>query len=225
MKLSHSRKTVIAALGLLTMAGAAHGGGVEHSDGMSSKSFDDPSRWLMRFRAIQVNPDTKSTVDVIGGEVTASTQIVPELDFTYFFTDHIAAELILAVTPHDMGARDTLLGNVDLGDVWLLPPTLNLQYHFNPKGKIRPYAGAGINYTIFFGEDSGDVDTIEYDDGFGFSLQAGMDYEINEKWAFNIDVKKIYLNTDVTLVNGGVPVDADVDLDPWIVGVGLAYRF
>ncbi|MGV7244750.1 OmpW family outer membrane protein, partial [Caballeronia sp. M23-90] len=29
----------------------------------------------------------------------------------------------------------------------MLPPTLLLQYYFNAAGKIRPYVGAGLNYT------------------------------------------------------------------------------
>jgi outer membrane protein len=39
----------------------------------------------------------------------------------------------------------------------------------------------------------------------------------------NMDIKKIYLNTDVSVNNGAVT--ADVDLDPWVFGVGVGYRF
>ena len=112
---------------------------------------------------------------------------------------------------------------VDLGDVWILPPTLLLQYHFTPKDQFRPYVGAGINYTIFYGEDSGAVTSIDYEDNFGYALQAGMDYDLGNQWVFNIDVKKLWLNTDVS-INGGA-ITADVDLDPWIFGTGFGYRF
>ena len=112
---------------------------------------------------------------------------------------------------------------VDLGDVWVLPPTLNLQYHFNPEGKFRPYAGAGLGYIFYYGEDSGAVNNIKYDDGISYSLQVGADFEIDEHWAFNMDVKKLYHNTDVS-INGGA-ITADVDLDPWVIGTGLSYRF
>jgi len=46
---------------------------------------------------------------------------------------------------------------------------------------------------------------------------------LNENWGLNFDVKKVYLNTDVS-VNAGA-VTADVDLDPWIVGFGITYKF
>ena len=35
----------------------------------------------------------------------------------------------------------------------MLPPTLTAQYHFNPHGAVRPYLGAGVNYSIFSKED------------------------------------------------------------------------
>lgn len=183
----------------------------------------EKSPWQLRGRLITVQPDEDSSISPIGGEVDVDGSVVPELDISYFFNDHVAAELILAVTPHDVKAEGTSLGNVDLGDVWLLPPTLTVQYHFTPEKQFRPYVGAGLNYTIFFDEDAGAMSDIDYDNGVGYALQAGFDYGIDEHWAFNADLKKLYLNTDVSINNGAVT--ADVDLDPWIFGIGATYRF
>jgi len=180
---------------------------------------------LMRARAIYVVPDEDATTS-IGGNVGINNDIVPELDFTYFVTDNIGVELILATTKHHVTAVDTALGaSASLGSVMLLPPTLTLQYHFNPKGDFSPYIGAGVNYTFYYDESApgGAITDIDYDDGFGVALQAGFDYKIDEKWSFNVDVKKIWLNTDVK-VNGGA-VTADVDIQPWIFGVGVGYTF
>ncbi len=186
------------------------------------KAWNAKERFMIRARAINVMPDENSTT-TIGGEVTVKNQVVPELDFSYFFTDNIAAELIAGVTPHDMGAKNTALGNLNLGDVWLLPPTLTLQYHFNPSGNIRPYTGAGIGYVHYFNVDSGSFNSIEYKDGISYALQAGVDMAINEHWAVNADVKKLFHNTHANINHG--TATADVDLDPWIMGVGIAYRF
>jgi len=177
------------------------------------------SPWLIRVRGIYVSPDESASVRGLAGSVEADGSLVPELDISYFFTDNIAAELILATSNHDMSAT----AGVDLGDVWVLPPTLTLQYHFSPKETFRPYVGAGINYTIFYGEDKGAVASIDYEDGFGYALQAGADFGLGNQWVFNLDVKKLWLNTDVT-INGGA-ITADVDLDPWIFGAGFGYRF
>ena len=187
-------------------------------------SVEDP--WLIRVRAIDVVPDESATIKAIGGDAKISNQIVPELDISYFFSENIAAELILATTPHDVTATGTALGNVDLGDVWLLPPTLTLQYHFSPRATIRPYIGAGINYTIFYNEDPGAVVDVDYDNSVGWALQAGADIPVGDTYFLNFDVKKVFLGTDVT-VNAGAAgsVGADVDIDPWIFGVGVGRRF
>lgn len=183
---------------------------------------DDKSPWLVRVRIIDVVPEESSSTS-IGGAITASDRIVPELDISYFWTDHFATELILATNSHNIGAVGTSLGDLDAGSVSLLPPTLLAQYHFNPDGRFRPYVGAGINYTFFYDADAGDLTSISYDDGFGYALQTGIDIGLNDNWAINADVKKIFLNTDAS-INGGA-VTADVDIDPWIFGFGLAYRF
>ena len=101
--------------------------------------------WLVRGRAVIVAPDESSTIGVIGGEAAVDEAYMPEVDFSYFFTDNIAAELVLTSTNHDVAAEGTSLGDVDLGDVWLLPPVLALQYHFAPKATVSPYIGGGVN--------------------------------------------------------------------------------
>ena len=188
--------------------------------------FADKERWIIRARALMVEPDEGASISQIGGDVDIDEQYVPELDFTYFFTENVAAELILATTPHDVTAINTAAGQVDLGTVWLLPPTLTFQYHFLPNSDtFRPYIGAGVNYTLFYNVDEGAADDMDYDNSFGYALQAGFDYGINENWAFNADVKKVMINTDVSIQSGANRINADVDIDPWIFGVGLAYRF
>lgn len=186
---------------------------------------------LVRGRIIHVQPDEGSSLKLgttaIPGKASVDTSTVPELDFSYFFTDNIAAELILGTTHHHVKAKGSPLGaSVDLGDVWLLPPTVTLQYHFNPKGAVSPYVGAGVNYTIFYGDDPGAALGIDYDNSFGLALQGGVDVALTDKWSLNLDVKKLWLSTDVK-VNAGLaaPVNAKVDLDPWIFGVGFGYRF
>lgn len=197
--------------------------------GATAPAMAEQGDWLFRLRALHVVPDESAQISPIAGTADIDTSIVPELDISYFFTDHIAAELILAVTPHDVMARGTALGDVDLGDVTLLPPTLTLQYHFNPEGQISPYVGAGVNYTIFFDEDlpaGSPLVDIDYSESFGGALQAGVDYRLNDRWFLNADLKKVWIQTDVTIDAGGLgTVTGDVDIDPWIFGIGLGFRY
>lgn len=177
--------------------------------------------WLLRARAIDVMPDESADVTVIGGSVEITNNVVPELDISYFLTDNVALELIAATSKHKVTAT---AGNLDLGDVWALPPTLTLQYHFVNESSFKPYVGAGVNYTYFYGDDAGkDINTIEYNGSVGPALQAGLDYKLDEKYSLNLDVKKIWMNSNVK-INGGA-IRADVDLDPWVVGVGVGYTF
>jgi len=210
--------------------------------GFAGTATAEDNPWMLRARAIAVLPDESAALSAGGaglaGDADIGEQYVPEFDITYFFTDNIAAELILAVTPHDVSAvKVTVPGaltnaTVDLGDVWLLPPTLTLQYHFRNAGKFKPYVGAGVNATFFFNEDEGPVaDGMDYDPSFGPALQAGFDYDLDGQeggFALNVDVKKIWINTDVTVdftTALGATVNADVDINPLVVGVGLAYKY
>jgi outer membrane protein len=183
------------------------------------------SPWLVRGRILAVLPDEDAKVTPLGGNLKIGDQYVPELDISYFFDKHWAAELILAVTPHDITHTPT---GLDIGRVWLLPPTLTVQYHFQPDDPMfRPYVGAGINYTAFFGHGSADPAILDahFGSSFGFALQAGADFPINEHWSINVDVKKVWIDTDAHLDTTLGPVNANVDINPVIVGVGVAYRF
>ncbi len=192
---------------------------------LAAPAMAEQGDWLVRLRAINVVPNEEATITPIGGDVDIDTSVVPELDITYFVQDNWALELILGVTPHDVMAVDTAAGDIDLGDVTLLPPTLTLQYHFNPEGQYRPYVGAGVNYTYFFNEDlpSGSaLSTIEYDSSFGLAAQAGIDIALQDEWFLNLDVKYIDIDTDV-VIDGAVT--ADVQIDPVVFGVGFGRRF
>lgn len=177
-------------------------------------------RFQIRVRGIGVFADGDGIVENTTLDTDVDNAFTPEVDLTYFFTPNIAAELIAATAQHSIDA-----GSNDIGDTWILPPTLTLQYHFTPDNKFSPYVGAGINYSIFYGEDSGSGFTdLNVDNGFGLAAQAGFDYWINDNWGLNLDAKYIDLNVDVSVNNGALQAN-DVDINPWIIGAGVSYRF
>jgi outer membrane protein len=175
--------------------------------------------FLIRARALAVVPDEDVKSDTLAGKGKIDNDVIPEVDFSYFVTDNIALELIAGTSKHDVTWND----GKDLGSVRLLPPTLTAQYHFMPKSRFSPYVGAGINYTFFYDSKPGQFNSVKYDDGFGYAFQAGFDYAISGPWSLNVDVKKIFLNTDVSVNNGAVKADADIN--PWLFGIGVGYRF
>jgi outer membrane protein len=181
---------------------------------------------MIRVRAIGVIPlDSSSSISVIGGQVNATAQAAPEADFSYFFTDNIAIELIAATTRHNVSASNTAIGHVDVGSVWALPPTLTLQYHFFPHERFSPYVGVGINATFVYGAHAAGppVTDVTLSHNVGAAIQAGVDYNIGGHWFANADVKQIFLNTTAS-INGGA-IKAHTALNPLVVGMGIGYRF
>ncbi|MDF0607120.1 outer membrane beta-barrel protein [Neisseriaceae bacterium TC5R-5] len=175
---------------------------------------------LARFRVININPDVKvdNTLAAINTDVNSKT--VPEFDFTYMITNNIGAELILATARHEVNT--SAFGSI--GKVSLLPPTLTLQYHFAPEAKIRPYVGAGVNYTRFYNAGlnaAGNEVSIDKN-SWGGALQLGTDVAINKTWFVNFDVKKIWIKTDATMNGAGL---GTLEINPWMFGIGLGTKF
>ena len=54
-------------------------------------SADDGKDWIIRARGVYVKTDSHSRVSTLGGSVATTSDRVPELDFTRFFTKNIAS--------------------------------------------------------------------------------------------------------------------------------------
>lgn len=195
----------------------------------SQSAFADLSNWQIGIRGLDVVPDASSSpITGIGGTVNSiSSDVIPELDINYYFTNNVSSELILGTTHNNVEARNTSVGTVKLGSVDLLPPTLTMLYHFLPTSFISPYVGAGVNYTYFYNENSGSTATsIYYSDSFGPALQAGLDINVAKGWAINLDVKKLFISSNVTASVPGVGnVTTNVKINPFVYGLGVQYRF
>ena len=209
---------------------------------------------VVRLRAVSVSPDESSSLGKYmarniapglmstGAELAVDNNVIPEIDFSYYITKNIAAELILAVgSRHDISitkaGAGAAIGNQGLGSVNVLPPTLTLQWHFMPDQMFDPYVGAGINYSIMMDRklntESGAAAPIKINverDSWGPAIQAGFDVNLKDGWQINADVKKVWMNTDVKAKNplvAGTPwtkIDS-LDIDPWVIGIGIGKKF
>lgn len=199
--------------------------------GLSVNGFaQQKGDFRMRLRATAVIPQESAEISVIKGNVDISNTVIPELDFTYFLAKNFSANLILGTTKHEVSAINTALGNVDLGRVWLLPPTLTFAYHMPVSKQVQPYVGAGVNYTIFYGVKNGPaIAETSYKNTFAPAAQLGVDFDISKKLFLNFDVKKLWLSTDATVttipsVAGGATVVADTKIDPWLCSFGIGIK-
>tara|TARA_R110002110_G_scaffold406421_1_gene626375 strand:- start:191058 stop:191750 length:693 start_codon:yes stop_codon:yes gene_type:complete len=202
---------------------------------------------IFRAGAVTVDPNASSDkinlpgVPALEADVDDDTQlsIIP----VYMVSDKWGVEL-LAATPfeHDVSVGG---GGIELaaGSVKHLPPTLSVQYY--PRGGKsgwQPYFGIGANYTFIFDEEVdgelkgalgailGATDAnLDLDDSFGLSAQAGVDIPLGEHWAINAGVWYIDISTTAELTavtpGGNAKVEFDVDIDPWVYNIGIAYKF
>ncbi|MBL0944792.1 MAG: OmpW family protein [Hydrogenophaga sp.] len=170
---------------------------------------------LVRARAVHLDSANK---DSTGLGLSIDNKWLPEVDFSYFFSPNIAAELILTVPQK----QHVYSNGAEIGTLKHLPPTLTLQYHFHTDSGIKPYVGAGLNYTRFSSVNllggAADIDR----NSWGPALQVGVDIPLAKNLYLNVDVKKAYIKTDVSA--GGTKVGS-FKVDPLLVGVGLGWRF
>lgn len=192
---------------------------------------------FIRIRGIMIAP-TESSGPILPAfpteEVKVNNSVMPEVDITHMVSDNVGLELIAATTKHNAsGISGTTGGIGKLASTWVLPPTLTVQYHFAPEAKVRPYVGAGVNYTIFYSEKpSAGLETavgqtdVNLKDSFGWAAQAGIDIDLNEKMFLNFDVKYIDIDTTARLATTAIGTQrVKISLDPIVVGVGVGFRF
>lgn len=185
------------------------------------------SPWMLRVRGLGVITHDSGSIDgVAGAGLNYSDTVIPELDVSYFFTDNIAAELILGTTFAKINTTGSL-GEIDVGKAWLLPPTLTLQYHFTNFGAFKPYVGAGVNYSMFYNQsEKPGFHNLDVKNDFGAAVQVGFDYMLTKNWGVNFDVKKIFLETKWSATHDALgDISGKAKIDPWLVGAGVTYRF
>lgn len=173
------------------------------------------SPWMVRVRATNLGMANK---DSTGLNLSVNDKTIPEVDISYFVTKNIAAELVLTVPQK----QHVYAGATDIGTFKHLPPTLLLQYHFTDLGGVKPYVGAGVNYTRISSVNLVTGHQLE-NDSFGLAFQAGVDIPLDKKWSVNFDVKKIYLKSDV--YNAAGAKGGTLKLNPLAVSFGVGYRF
>ncbi len=192
---------------------------------LSFNAIAQESPWMVRVRATNLNWENGQSTAAIqpgasGLDVNAKDKTIPELDITYFFTKNIAAELVLTY-PQRVDVRSY---STSLGTVTALPPTLLAQYHFTQFGPLKPYVGAGVNYTRFGSRELNNGNTFYSVEksSVGYAAQIGADYMLTKNWGINLDVKYLQIKTDV--ISGGASAGT-LDLSPIATSVGVTYKF
>lgn len=173
--------------------------------------------WTVGFGVGNVNPKSDNG-KLAGFDTDVENDTRPILTIEYFVWDNVGVEL-LASTPFK---HDISLDGGPNAKTTLLPPTLSLNYHFPTQSAWKPYIGAGVNYTIFWDEDIDGGADLDLDNTFGFTVQAGLDYQFSDTGAIRFNVRYIDLDVDADLDGSGI---GTANIDPVVFSVSYVHRF
>jgi outer membrane protein len=190
--------------------------------GFISAGAQAESPWMVRGRIANIDPQTSGSV-APGLNVDVDNSWGVTGDIVYFWTPEISTTLLLTYPQkHDVSVSG--IGGV--GSIKQLPPTLTMDYHFKATPEATIYVGAGVTYFYITSNDLAIGGVVPIDistSNWGPAVRVGLDYKINDKWSLNIDVQKTWVSTDVTVPLLGV--GGSIDINPWVYGAGVGYRF
>lgn len=179
--------------------------------------------WTLGVGVHQVKPKSDNG-KLAGGTLPLDidSDVKPTVTFEYFLADNLGLEVLAALPfKHDIEIKG--LGKV--GSSKHLPPTVSLQYHFNSKGKVSPFLGAGINYTTFFSEDTtGPLagSKLKLEDSWGLAAHAGLDFKVSERGAVRVDVRWMDIDSKVKLDGAKL---GTANIDPLVYGAAYVLKF
>jgi len=202
------------------------------ADDMYATAVSTEGHWEVRLRGVYLDMQNNSSaipaLAVPSDAIHVNDKWLADIDIEYFFVPHWSAELVLTYpqTQHVTVEKSALGGPTPIGSFKHLPPTLTGKYNFNPDGMYRPYFGIGVNYTLIWDVNL-NVPVVNLpltldNHSFGVAAQVGMDVKVKDHWFANVDIKWTQIASDVYLNTAKI---SRVQLDPWLIGAGIAYRF
>lgn len=216
-----------------------------HAHAVAAEGGREAGDWRIKAGPTLVSPNDDSSALVANGTAVAGTGVAVQdawalgLIVNYAVTPRFAVEL-LASTPyeHDIEARGLGgLGINDIGTVSHLPPTLSFQFYplGNGNSKLQPYLGLGLNYWMPLDEDvDGDVtaalgdSSLDIDASWGLAGQVGVDWAVADAWGLSASLWYVDIETEAELSTptaGFESIEVDVDVDPWVLFIGVSRRF
>ncbi|MFN2442383.1 MAG: OmpW family protein [Thermoanaerobaculia bacterium] len=149
-----------------------------------------------------------------------------------FWSSRFSTEFAASISEPDLDLRFSEPGAPAIaGSLEMIPITAVLQFHLNPDGRFDPYIGAGAAWVLFDEVQSNqlreiDIDAIDFDDDFGFVVNAGMSIDITPTFAINLDAKYVPVESAARAVFAGVGSDpVEIEINPLILAAGLQIQF
>lgn len=185
-------------------------------------------------RFLSVRPhDSSGTIATTGTRLGVDPTRTGELDLTYMITWAWGVELGLSRTRPALTSTGGSFGGLKAGTIGMSFASATVQYHFETLGRLRPYLGVGASLASFSGyhpsHDLGStgVSAISFTDSLGVASQAGLDVAVTDRVSVNLDVRYLTIGSDAKIshVTSGTLDTIRLDFNPWLIGIGVGYRF
>lgn len=170
------------------------------------------------------DPDgTDLRIEFIGGRVDTPAAVLPDLDVSYFLTDHLAVSGQAGAIRSRPVIRNSLVGDIAIGSIWNAVVSGVVRYHFLPNARFNPYLGVGASATTSIAVyPAKGIPAFTVKSQTSPLIQAGFDYHLTGNWFGNAMVKYVFVPPVSYEVAG---VDVKADLNMLVVGAGIGYRF
>ncbi len=175
--------------------------------------------------------------------VNAKLKDTTTLYFAYVrrFNEHFSAELALGAPPltKTLGKGPATLGSVPFNNQEILTarwfaPTLLLTYSFfDESARLRPYIGAGINYTRFYSRQVtpageaivGGPTSVSLTTSVGPAATIGLSYRLTRHFSVYGSLSASEVDSDLTTNTAGVIRRSHVSFGPRAAVLAAGYSF
>lgn len=185
------------------------------------------------FRLMYVTGSVKAagTIGDTGSSPTLSSGPGIEVDWVLWPLDELTVELSIGASPHPVGTSDGSLSGLDGGTLWRLPLSAVAQYRPDLYGRFDPYVGLGLVYNATIYDMSSAYkevfSKVSFSNDANIVVQAGVNYELDDRWSANLDLRYMGMTTDGTFtsLDGANRDEMSLRFDPWVVGLGFRHRY
>lgn len=202
----------------------------------STMAQEADSRWSVHVGpgavrlSVAAEAESPKGSPIPGGQLAASNGTSPlAFDIGYAWSPQWTTRLLIGLPAKStVTAAGSLAAVGKAGELTYGPAVLTTAYNLAPSASIRPYVGAGVAYLIALKTEDAGLSNFDVKNAWGGVIQAGFEVPLQPKVALFLDVKKIFLKTEVTgnvVAFGGAPGYSKARIDPLLIHAGISFGF
>lgn len=167
---------------------------------------------IYRGSVAYVSPTADTTID--GDTVEADSAVGLDASFEYKFSKAWGVEAAVLYADHDVK-----VDGQKIGDISQTPLLFSANYHIPTSGKLDLYVGPTLGYTFWGDLKVDNVGSVSTDGEFTYGINSGIDVPLKGNWAFTAGLRYLFQKANAEDAGG------EVDVNPFVLRAGIAYRF